>query len=362
MANNPLREHLIPFLARFVDLGSELLPWRKVWTQDFEATGTVTVPTPTGNTDAATKAYVDAAISGQLLVEELDGNPSISTLTLKFDQADGFVVTEPGANEAQVNLDTSLFGTIGVTAGTGLTGGDATLALGDSTSLALDTPVAVANGGTGAGTAAGARTNLDAAQTSHSHAAGDITSGTMATARLGSGSATSSTFLRGDQTWQALSALLPFHLTPVNATFPTSNFPELKKNVGTNWVDYTLDFDQATTETAYWSFAIPTDASFTTATIEIWSRQPAVTSGTVGWKITTLTRADDEAWDTAGNTDTATAENVSSAAGDVQRISKALTTTGWAAGEWLLIAIVRDIANDDAAEDAKFMGAVLRLT
>lgn len=39
------------------------------------------------------------------------------------------------------------------------------------------------------------------AASSHSHGAGDITSGTMATARLGSGSASSSTFLRGDQTW-----------------------------------------------------------------------------------------------------------------------------------------------------------------
>lgn len=39
---------------------------------------------------------------------------------------------------------------------------------------------------------------------SHSHAASDITSGTVATARLGSGSASSSTYLRGDQTYAAL--------------------------------------------------------------------------------------------------------------------------------------------------------------
>jgi hypothetical protein len=37
--------------------------------------------------------------------------------------------------------------------------------------------------------------------TTHVHAAADITSGTMATARLGSGTANSTTFLRGDQTY-----------------------------------------------------------------------------------------------------------------------------------------------------------------
>jgi hypothetical protein len=37
--------------------------------------------------------------------------------------------------------------------------------------------------------------------TAHTHAATDITSGTIATVRLGSGTANTSTFLRGDNTW-----------------------------------------------------------------------------------------------------------------------------------------------------------------
>jgi hypothetical protein len=48
------------------------------------------------------------------------------------------------------------------------------------------------------------QTALDSkAALSHTHSAADLTSGTVATARLGSGSASASTFLRGDGTWAA---------------------------------------------------------------------------------------------------------------------------------------------------------------
>lgn len=44
------------------------------------------------------------------------------------------------------------------------------------------------------------------ANASHTHAASDIASGTVATARLGSGTANSTTYLRGDQTWATVTA------------------------------------------------------------------------------------------------------------------------------------------------------------
>lgn len=55
----------------------------------------------------------------------------------------------------------------------------------------------------------------------HAHAAGDITSGTMATARLGSGTANSAAFLRGDNTWSNVLVASDFRLAPAagNAQF-----------------------------------------------------------------------------------------------------------------------------------------------
>lgn len=59
------------------------------------------------------------------------------------------------------------------------------------------------------------------AAASHTHSASDITSGTIATARLGSGTASSSTYLRGDGSWSSVSVSPSVSTVSYSATVST---------------------------------------------------------------------------------------------------------------------------------------------
>ena len=75
------------------------------------------------------------------------------------------------------------------------------------------TDLAIADGGTGASTAAQARTNLGA------NNASNLASGTVPTARLGSGTANTTTFLRGDNTWSPVSSISSIEAFTSNGTW-----------------------------------------------------------------------------------------------------------------------------------------------
>ena len=102
-----------------------------------------------------------ASLSGVVLAQ--DALQEVVVTGSRIATVDGFGHVT-GLASATVSIGD---GTITVTAGTGLTGGGSftTNQAGNSTiTVGLSSPVSVANGGTGATDAAGARTNLDVDQ------------------------------------------------------------------------------------------------------------------------------------------------------------------------------------------------------
>ena len=163
-------------------------------------------------------------------------------------------------------------------------------------------------------------------------------------------------------TGAAGASITAFILSPESAVYATANFPQFSKNLGTNQVDYTLDYAAANTESAYWRSAIPPTATWNGATVGIFSRQAAQTTGTVGWLVTHGTRAAGDAFDVVGATDSVTATAVRGTAGQVLYQSRVLTTTAWATNSVLCVTITRDVDQDTVTEDAKFMSAVIEFT
>lgn len=110
------------------------------------------------------------------------------------------------------------------------------------------------------------------APAAHNHAATEVTSGTVATARLGSGTANSSSFLRGDQTYADPGLLAP----PVHAVGNSGTALTIDASSASGWI-------KTITLSANCTFTLSGAASGRATQLELVLTQDATGGRTVTW-------------------------------------------------------------------------------
>lgn len=205
------------------------------------------------------------------------------------------------------------------------------------------------------------------ASASHVHAASDVTSGVFLRDRLGSGSYSTSSFLRGDGTWQPIPAAASggggtktySRFTPITFQAPASGNAALDTR---NSVAV-LDFDDSAVESAFWVDIMPEGASLSAGLfVDVHWWATSASGSQVVWtaKFERMnTDIDTDSWDTIF-----TATGVANAASGIKTTTRITATSidGITAGDPYRMMLTRlaSAAADNMAGDAEVFAVEVR--
>ncbi len=153
-------------------------------------------------------------------------------------------------------------------------------------------------------------------------------------------------------------------LSPNSAEFPSANFPE-RTTIHATARRPILWFDETTAETCYWTIVAPTGFTGTMTAVVSFVMETA-TTGTfaVDISVEAITSLDAVDLDAAESFDTvngAESGDVADTVGFMEQLSVTLTNQdSAAAADYLRIRLARDVAEDNAADDAGVLLVELR--
>lgn len=151
-------------------------------------------------------------------------------------------------------------------------------------------------------------------------------------------------------------------LSPLSAEFPSSNFPQLRLSNRRP----ILAYDGSTSETAYWTIAVPQGITGTITLAICYAMDTNTNANTCAWDVAVEAISDGDAVDTDATTsfdsvNNSTTETNPTTAGYIKITVVTLSNVdSWAAGDYARISIARDVATDSSSGEAFLFWAELR--